>query len=229
MPDGLRFYRSRCGRAIGVLLLAMASIPSLAAADPSLPFTEEWTGNTLHGWGSGPAGASSVNYSNPGTGGVLGAGDGYLMMSTTAPDRLGSVSFAVQYTGNWQAALIRSVEVCLNDVGAANPGLEIHFSIGTRTNFWQYNEGFHPPHNAWAQFVVDLTSETKFTHIRGTGTFDQALQNVNRIHFRHDVAPYFPNSADAIAADVGIDHLVLSGVNVPVLPTTWGRLKAIYR
>ena len=199
-----------------------------ASAAPVVGFVEEWPDTSRQGWGSF---SGLMNYSNPGTGGSQGAGDGFLIMSNThlvAGGSFGAFSGGSEYAGDWVAAGINSVRVWLNDVGAADP-LEIHFVIGkAQINVWQYNEGFQPPHDAWAEFVVDLTSPAKFTQIFGPGTFQAALQDVDRVHFRHDLAPYLQNP-DIIKADVGIDHLVLSGENVPVISTTWGRLKALYR
>ena len=214
-------------RALFVVALIAAAPAGSAAANPVLGFIEEWTGTDLHNWVGGSVGGS-VDVTNPGTGGRQGAGDGFLLMSRSTVGNLGVYTIGSEYLGYWLAAGIQSVRVWLNDVNTDDP-LEIHFVIGhAQVNVWQYNEGFLPPHNGWAEFVVDLTDSTKFTQTFGPGTFDDALRDVDRLHFRHDLAPYmqFP---DPIQADVGIDHVELSGVNVPVVPTTWGRLKVRYR
>lgn len=199
----------------GVLL----ALPAHGAA--TLGFVEHWTGTTTHNWGGG------ATYSNPGTGGVAGAGDGFLLMSTpgAASSSLGAVSTAAQWTGNWTAAGITQVRFWLNDVGAADP-LEIHFSLGNSAaggvpgNFWQYNTAFIPPFHAWAQFTVNLASAAAFTHIiddPAGGTYAQALQTVNRLLIRHDKAPY-TQTPDALDAGVGIDELLLTNgiVGVPL-------------
>jgi hypothetical protein len=148
-------------------------------------------------------------------------------MRTPAPDNLGSMSMGTQYQGNWQAAGIKSVKVWLNDVNTDEP-LEVHFSLGTFNNFWQYNEAFEPPSNAWAEFTVDLTDASKFTQIIGTLSFDSALQGVDRIHVRHDLAPYV-QTPHIIQGDFGLDRVELSDVSVPVVKSTWGRIKSLYR
>ena len=85
-------------------------------------------------------------------------------------------------------------------------------------NFWQYNTGLIPAHNAWTPFVVDLTSAAAFTQIiTDGGTFSDALQNVNRILIRHDLAPY-TQGPDPIVADVGLDELLLTD-GVAAAPT----------
>jgi flagellar hook capping protein FlgD len=202
-----------------VALLVLILTAPLAHGAATLGFLEKWSGTSLAGWTGGAA------YSNPGTGGVGGAGDGYLLMSTPGPfgSSLGAMSTAAQYTGNWQAAGITQVRFWLNDVGADDP-LEIHFALGNSPggtgNFWQYNTGFIPPLHAWAPFTVDLTSSAAFTHIIDSppgGTFAQALQNVNRVLIRHDHAPYV-QSPDALDGDVGVDGLLLTNGIVDVPP-----------
>jgi len=194
-------------------LIACLLAASDARAAATLGFVEHWTGTTTNSWGGG------ATYSNPGTGGVHGVGDGYLVMSTPGPggSSLGAVSTAAQWTGNWPAAGITEVRFWLNDVGNADP-LEIHFAIGNASaggapgNFWQYNTGFIPPLHAWAQFTVNLTSSAAFTHIIDDpvgGTFAQAMQTVNRVLIRHDKAPYV-QSPDPLNATVGIDELLLT-------------------
>ena len=183
-----------------------------AAANPVVGFTENWTGASLDGWAGGAV------LANPGTGGVSGAGDGFFRFSTPngLMHNLGTVSFGLEYQGNWIAAGVTQVWLWLNDVDADDP-LEIHFAIGNGSNFWYYNVGFLPPHNEWAGFVVDLSSPTNWTQTIGTGTFTQALQNVDRIHIRHDKAPYV-QMPDPIDADVGLDHLLLTNGIVGVPP-----------
>jgi hypothetical protein len=206
--------------ALTILLLVL--LAPLAHGAPVVGFIEHWSGAALHGWGGGDF------YGNPGTGGVLGVGDGFLTIRTPGPTsstNLGAFSGGIEYAGDWQAAGIKEVRFWLNDIGAAEP-LEIHFNLGDAAggNFWQYNTGFIPPPLAWAQFSVDLTAFANFTHTINSppgGTFTQAIQNVNRILIRHDMAPYsqFP---DAISADVGVDELLLTngvvGVFDPLPP-----------
>jgi hypothetical protein len=153
-------------------------------------------------------------------------------MRTPTVNRLGVYSDGAEYTGDWIAAGVRSVQFWLNDVGADEP-VEVHLGIGvSNLNFWQYDVGFQPPHGAWQQYLVDLTDSTRFTQLFGTGSFSAALRTANKIHFRHDRAPFLPEpnqEPDLIAADVGIDRVELSTSAVPARPGTWARLKALYR
>jgi len=207
-----RFRRFALPALLPILALPFAGA---ALAAPTLGFVENWTGTTLHNWGGG------ASYSNPGSGGVGGAGDGFLRFVTPHPTtlqrKLGARSFGLEYQGDWLAAGISQVRLWLNDVGVDDP-LEMHFSIGIEQgNFWQYDVAFLPPHGQWAEFVVDLSSATNWTQTIGTGTFAAALQGVTAIHVRHDHAP-FVQEPDLLDGDVALDRLLLTNGVVGVSP-----------
>ncbi|HEY6867480.1 MAG TPA: FlgD immunoglobulin-like domain containing protein [Candidatus Eisenbacteria bacterium] len=210
----------RTGRLIAFALAASswAWVPAAHAA-PTLGFVENWPGTSPSTWGGGSV------ITNPGTGGTLGAGDGFLLVSTATPANLGANSAGPEYAGDWVAAGITQVRVWLNDVNAPDP-LEIHFVVGRRAgtlgltdpgNVWEFNTGFLPANQVWKEFVVDLSTSVGWTQIIGSGTFTNALQTLNRVHLRHDHAP-FTQTPDAIAADFGIDHLLLTNGVVAVDP-----------
>ena len=185
--------------------LAITAASSLAA--PVIGFREHFPGVSLAGWQSGSA------TSNPGTGGVLGAGDGFLVVSVPGPfaGNLGAFSPGAAYLGNWTAAGVTQVRLWLTDTGNPQP-MEIHFGIGNGGigNFWQCNTGFIPPAGEWAPFTVDLTNTANFSFIgAGTGTFAAALGNVDRILLRHDLAPYV-QSPNTIVGDFGLDEILLT-------------------
>jgi len=139
--------------------------------------------------------------------------------------QLGAHSDGPEYAGNWSAAGITQVRLWLNDVNATD-ALEIHFSLGKAPlfpdpgNFWQYNVGFIPPPGLWKEFVVDLSSAS-WTQIIGSGSFANALTTVNRVHVRHDLAP-FMKTPDLAEGDVGMDHLLLTNDVVGVEPGQGG-------
>jgi hypothetical protein len=202
---------------IVAVLIAAGAWADRANAAATLGFVENWPGTSTSTWGIGGSATS-----NPGTGGRDGAGDGFLLVSNALAGALGTFSSGPEYSGDWQLAGIGHVIVYLNDVGSANP-LEIHFSLGRGVllgrNFWQYNVGFIPPFHAWGAFDVDLTAAGNFTRIQGTGTFASALQQVDRVHLRHDPnPPAIGVQPDPIAADFGIDHLLLTNGLVSVDP-----------
>jgi hypothetical protein len=198
-----------------LILLALA-VAAPVIAQPVAGFRESFPGTSLDGWASG------ATISNPGTGGVLGPGDGYLLISQTSPfANLGAFAPTSSYIGNWTAAGITQVRLWLNDVNTQDT-LEMHVALGKgampNSNFWQCNTGFIPPHNQWAMFIVDLTQPANFTQIgTGTGTFAAALQNVDRILIRHDKAPYVM-SPDVVIGDVGVDEILLTNGTLGVDP-----------
>lgn len=213
MHDTARTHaRHRFAATLALCLAGAAALTGTARSAPTLGFVETWPGVSLQGWDSQAAN------SNPGSGGVGGVGDGFLRFSTPngITHNLGTVSFGLEYQGDWLAAGISQVRLWLNDVDADDP-LEMHLSLGNGLSFWQYNVAFLPPHGRWAEFVVDLSSAANWTRTIGTGTFAQALQAVDRVHVRHDRPP-FVQTPDPIDADVGLDHLLLTNGVVGVPP-----------
>jgi hypothetical protein len=207
-----------------VLGLPLAGLfPHPSAAVPPIGFVEHWPGTSLQGWGGG-----SQTYENPGTGGVGGAGDGYLRMGNSLTAyHLGTVNLDAMYAGDWPAAGLTHLKVSLNDVGT-DDNLAIHFLIANAYTTYQYNPPFNPPHNQWAEFTVDLTNPGAFTRIIGSGNFPETLASVDRVHFRHDLAPY-THGPDLILGDVGIDRLIIGNATTPAQTTSWGRIKSLYR
>jgi len=212
-----------------MLVIVPLLLPALAHGGPTVGWLENWT-STVSNWGGG---ATGTTISNPGSGGVDDGGatpDGYLFIGSGAsPVNLGARSNGSEYTGNWLAAGIGRVTFCLNDVGAANP-LEIHLSIGNSNNLWQCNTGFHPLHQLWSGNEVDLTDSTNFTHtINSDGLgFAAALQDVQVVLIRHDVAPY-SKTPDSIVGDYGVDRFELLGPSSPVARSSWSQIKRLYR
>jgi len=201
----------------GALLFLIAIfIPVHASAAPTLGFVEPFT-STITTWFGG------AEYSNPGTGGVGGAGDGYLRVArTVAPGaQLATRSQGAEYHGDWIAANVNKIQLWLNDVGA-NQNLEVHVIIGNSANFWLYKTAFIPPENSWAQFSVNLNDSTNFQEITGAGTnFSSALRNADRLHIRHDTAP-FDMAADPILGEFGIDEISLTNSTIGVGPLPAG-------
>jgi hypothetical protein len=194
-------------------LQLMAPVAALAA--PVLGFIEDFPGPGIGAWSGG-----TPVFNNPGAGGVLGGGDGYLYVQTTFASNWGiRCRQCPEYTGSWSAAGITQVRLWLNDVLTPEP-FEIHAAIGNDNNLWQYDIGFAPPGGRWAPFVVDLTNGADFTQLIGTQPFSEALDTVNVLLIRHDKAPYLPNPnpPDAIAGDAGIDRILLTNGTVGIEP-----------
>ncbi len=146
---------------------------------------------------------------NPGTGGVGGEGDGYLRTTREFAGNLGAATDRAEFNGDLAADGVTGFGVYLNDVGIFDD-LEIHVGVGTRfSNFWLYTEGFHPTNGEWTYFEVDLTDETKWTQIHGSGgDFFEAIALSQRLLFRHDLPP-FVFDPDPVVGDFGIDRVTV--------------------
>ncbi len=209
------FQRPSCFARSAIVVGAFALAVALAApalANPTVGFVESFAGaGNLAGWDGG------ATYSNPGTGGVGGAADGYLVMARSGfAGRLGVKSQGAAYVGDWLAAGADRVKFSLNDVGA-DQNLEIHFCIGNVNNFWQYDVGFIPPNGAWSEFTVNLADSANFSHIisfDGTG-YRFALATADRVLIRHDTTPYV-QTPNAILGEVGIDEFKIESTTVGV-------------
>lgn len=200
---------------IGVLTVVLAAaLTAPAAAQPVAGFVENWsTPGDLAGWTGGAL------LSNPGAGGVDGAGDGFLRVATVSVANLGgNSSLSPNYAGDYVAAGVNRIRLWLNDVDS-DDALELHLLIGHGGNLWQRDAAFLPPHNAWAEFVVDLDGPSGWTRtIRVVGfdsTYTQALQNADRLHLRHDRPP-FAQAPDPIAGQYGLDKVLLTSSTVGV-------------
>jgi hypothetical protein len=182
--------------------LGLGSIRNAGAA--TLGFVEEFGGApSVSGW------SSQATLTNPGTGGVGGNGDGFLTIARSVAGNLGAFSTNAAYQGDWTLAGITQIRLWLDDVGA-DQALEMHVSVGSGANLWQYNTGFLPPNGSWGEFEVDLSLSSAFTQIIGAPlTFAQALSAADRILVRHDTPP-FGMTPNTIAGDVGLDHILLT-------------------
>ncbi len=203
------------GTAAFAAFMTLATFVRPVEAVPVIGFLETWSDGTPAGWD----GNSGELPTNPGTGGVDGAGDGFLLIARSGlPTRLGSKNQTLPYTGDWLAAGVNRVRFYLNDVDE-DQSFEIHFAIGNSGNFWQYNVGFLPPENSWAEFTANLSDSANWTRIIafGPGGFAAALQNTDRVLIRHDRAP-FGQTPDAIAGEVGVDNFLMTNALVDVGP-----------
>jgi hypothetical protein len=210
----LRLAARRPRRPLRAVLAAVALIPALAAAaaaQPVVGFTEDFP-TTTGSWGGGAV------FTNPGSGGLGGASDGYLRVETFSPANLGTVGRGAEYVGDWLAAGIGEIRLHLVDAGGTGD-LSIHVGLGNGLNFWQLDTGFVPAIGTWTEFVVDLEDSTLWTRTIGGGSFAGALQNVDRVLVRHDLPP-FVQTPDPIQGAFGLDHVVLGAgtVGAPAAP-----------
>lgn len=194
------FLMRRTITACSFLATILLTIPTLGA---TLNFLDTFpAGGGVGGWDGGGS------QSNPNAGGVGGATDGYLKIARTSSGHLGMRNSTSAYAGDWSAAGITMITFLANDVGAAQ-ALELHASIvGTDGTMWQNNIGIKPLNNTWKQYSIDLTNPALWTSTQPGASFANTLANVDRLHFRHDVAPY-TSETGSIIGDVGFDNIQL--------------------
>jgi FlgD Ig-like domain len=204
-----------------VLFMWVPMVPA-ASADAVLGFREDFPGTLTGGWTGGVPISN-----NPGTGGVLGDGDGFLYAATLSGSNWAQhCKYCPEYAGDWSAAGITQVRVWLKDIGDPDP-FEIHFNVGNETTQFQLNAGFSPPNDRWAEYVIDLTNESDFTRIIGdVGSLTDVLQGVTNVQLRHDKSP-FMWTPDTIRGDAGIDRLLLTNGVVGVEPPRGATVRAL--
>ncbi len=185
------------------LWLGLLVVAATTTGAAEFGHVDDFTAVGTAGWAGGTAA------SNPGTGGVDGAGDGYLLLSQAFTSNFGNRNTSPHYQGDWTAAGIDRVTFYLNDLGAAQ-AFSIHLVIsnGALDTSWQYNIGFQPSGGCWKRFTVDLTNESQWTRTRGASTFQQVLASVERVTIRHDL-PAYEEFPDPLAGELGIDNITL--------------------
>lgn len=184
----------------GILAAAALAGAGAWAADPG--FVEDFGGGGLGNWFSG------ASLTNPGTGGVGGAGDGFLRLERTTSGSFAAATDASQYTGDLIADGVTGFSFWLNDIDAPQ-NFDIHICVGTaQTNFWIYNVSFMPPNNQWAFYEVNFNNPGDWTRVQGNGTFQDALHNTTRIQIRQD-APPFGSGGDPFVGELGIDRITV--------------------
>jgi hypothetical protein len=193
-----------CLNIIGVVgAVIVLSLPASAAV---LGFVDDFAAPGTSGW------TSLISNSNPGTGGIGGDGDGFLLLSSSVEFHFGTHNDTPNYQGNWSAAGITQLSFYLNDVGTDEP-FSFHFLFtggptGQPETTWLRDASLEPPNGSWQQYVVDLTDGSGWTRVRGDATFAEVLAEVEDAQFRHDLPPYVA-SPDSIMGDLGIDQITL--------------------
>jgi len=189
-----------------VAIFGVLAAPA-GAATPG--FIEDFTAGS-----AGFGGGSTVTH--VGSGGVGGAADPYISISNAVTTNLGSFSASANLVGDLPSDGVTGYSFWLRDTGA-DDALEIHVGVGAPgSNFWLSIPGFSPPSGSWQQFSVDLTNPSQWVRIIGSGTFQNALANSNRLLFRHDVPPLV-QTPNPIAADFGLDRIQV--LPAPVVTT----------
>ncbi len=145
------------------------------------------------------------------TGGITGSGDPYLEISRATLGNLVSrcsADTAPELVGNLPLDGVTGFSFFLRDTGVQQTALRIRVFLGVvNVNLWTSNAEFDPT-TSWTEFSVDTTNAGNWTQIRGSGSFADAVANMELIGFRHDPAPIAVGvNPEMIIGDFGVDGL----------------------
>lgn len=154
------------------------------------------------------------------TGGPGGAGDGYLQLTSLgdgaiAGSRMSAYNMS-QWTGDWRAAGIGSLQVDLRNLGAQD--LFIRFlwvefgAMGPVNAAVTSDVAFLAAGSGWRTFTFTLAPGSLVTLF---GTAEGALSNASELRLFHNPDPIFfgpPNSSPAIQGVLGMDNLTAVAV-----------------
>jgi len=142
------------------------------------------------------------------SGGVGGAGDGWITVSRSFPGNLGAATNDPNVLGNLPADGVTGYSFWLQDLGSAAP-LSIHVLVGDPfVNYWQSNVSFTPALGTWTKYSIDFSDPSQWTQTQGAGTFEDAIANCGRLLFRHDLPPY-EHVPDSIQGAFGLDRITV--------------------
>ncbi len=200
-------------------IVALSSSPALGTV--VLGQVETFNGGTA-GFGIGGVLAANGTMVVQGSGGVDGAGDGFLSITNPNFTQFATriIGANTPFTGDFTAVGVDAVRfslISLNSNNAVN--LRVGFGI-QNSNFWVSNLSFNPIFGSgFQEFEVGFDDFTEWTPVIGGGTeagFQAALQNVNVFQFRHvDSAAPVIRAPGAVMGSVGIDNIVFVGVPEP--------------
>ena len=195
-----------------------ALLPATLAAQVTAGQQDTFEGGTTQGWVVGdpthPLPPSVVP-----TGGPGGADDAYLLLQSTGVagpgGRLSAINFT-QWTGNWRAAGIGSLQVDLANFGTTD--LYIRFlwaefgAMGPVNAAATNDVAFLPAGSGWQSFTFDLSPASLATLI---GSAEGALSNAQELRLFHNPVPLFfgpPSSSPLVAGRLGMDNLTAVAV-----------------
>lgn len=163
-------------------------------------YTEDFNSG-LGGWGGG------ATLEVIASGGVGGAGDGYLLVSNADVMQLATRNASAPYVGDLIADGVTGMSFWLRDLGGEDT-LRIHVAVGNPGNFWETVLEFNPTADAWSFFEVDFTDTSAWTLRQGSGSFEDALRTTNRVQFRNNPLAGDLPPADGVA-DFALDRITL--------------------
>ena len=205
-------------------LFLFGALPRVSAAI-TLGQADTFEDGTTQGWNEG--GQSPNPPTNVPTGGPEGAGDHYLQNVSSGADSAGGkwilINASGQWAGNYSSAGVTRIQVDFLNLGPDTLTMRLAF-LGSSTWYGSAEGARIPPDAAWHRVTFDLT---QLVLITGTSTQSQVMSRVNTLRIVEAAEPAY--SGDPVATTAGVDNIIASSSNVPVAPTTWGRIKGRYR
>jgi hypothetical protein len=200
------------------VLLCSFTAASAFAADTS--FVQTWSAmDDLEGWDS------QAKLSNPGDGGVDGAGDGFLIFARTIEQgALGANArdpkLNEAFLGDYLAKGVTEIRAWFRNLGDTE--IEIHVGIadskfGAGGRYMSLQGATLPIGGDWTQVSFDFSEDNFVYHgfEPEPPTFTETAQSVISLHFRHDMKPigFAPIPTEG---EVGVDNVqLISGNDKP--------------
>jgi autotransporter-associated beta strand protein len=173
-------------------------------------------GGNTQGWQQGAASPNPVVLID--TGGPAGAGDAYIVNTSSGAGSAGSKQIMfndAQWTGNYITAGVNRITMDFLNVG----GTDVSMRIALRSFAAAYasTNGFAVPADGqWHHAVFDI-SPTTMTNVGGTDSLSATLSNIFDARVLSSTAPSF--MGDPIAAQIGVDNILATSIPVPTF--TW--------
>lgn len=191
----------RQGLRVGMLLLGLPFIGSLAHASPSVGMQDTFENLSTDGWTSGernPNPPLAIAGGGPG-----GSADGYLLMQANGSASSGGklISFpGPGWLGDFVSTKVTGIRMQANNVGSTDLGLHFYF-LGAGSAFAYTTQAVTiPAASGWTTLVFDLSPAA----LSGTAA---ALSSVSEIRLYHNPAAASFGSAPNITASLGIDNV----------------------
>lgn len=204
-----------------VVVATLLLLPAALAAQVTAGQVDDFEDGTTEGWGvgAGMGGAHPAPPANVASGGPAGADDNYLRLTAVGGagqgSRLSAINFA-QWTGDWRAAGIGSLQVDLANFGTND--LYIRFlwaefgPMGPVNAAVTSDVAFLPAGSGWQTFTFSLAPGSLVTLL---GTAEGALSNAQELRLFHNPVPVFfgpPSSSPPVVGTLGLDNLAAVAV-----------------
>jgi hypothetical protein len=160
------------------------------------------------------------------TGGPGGAGDGYMLLTSTgiagSPSGRLSISNADQWSGDYSAGGITALSMWVNNFGPSDLALRLAFEVlgmmGPTDIAFSADPVLVPQGSGWQQIVFPILDSDLINFFPG-GSIEDALTNTTLIRLYHSPTDNAPNPfapIEAVAAQLGVDDITaLATVPVP--------------